>query len=156
MTASVTRRKPPLILVRLLNPLLRRMLTTGRGRPADALLLLHVTGRSSGRRYDIPVGYHDLDGQLRVLTDSRWRVNLRGGADVEVTFKGERRPMRAVLQEDPAHVARVYLRLIEQFGWQAAQRRLGIKIHTQRTPTLAELQQLVSESGLSVITLTSS
>jgi uncharacterized protein YbjT (DUF2867 family) len=154
MTAAVTRSKPPLFVIRMINPVMRRMLAAGRGRAADALLLLHLTGRKSGKRYDIPVGARAIDGQLAVLTDSPWRVNLRGGADLEVTQRGERRPMRAELQEDPEHVAKVYLRLIEQLGWRAAQRRLGIKIHVGRTPTLNELEQAVRESGLSIITLT--
>jgi hypothetical protein len=33
-------------------------------------LLLHCTGRRSGRRYTVPAGYHDLDGVPSVLTNS--------------------------------------------------------------------------------------
>ena len=47
----------------------------------------------------------------------------RRTTDVDLDAKsalghGERRLMRAGLQEDPEHVANVYLRLIERLGWQ--------------------------------------
>lgn len=43
--------------------------------------------------------------------------------------------------------------MIESLGWQAAQRRLGIKIWVRRTPTKQELEAAVRESGLSILTL---
>jgi len=47
-------------------------------------LLRCVTGRKTGRRYDIPVSYvEDPDGCLTVVTVATWRLNLLGGADVE-------------------------------------------------------------------------
>lgn len=71
-------------------------------------MVLHITGRRTGRRYDIPVGYHDIDGQRTVVTSAGWRRNLRGGADVEVTLRGRRRHARAALVEDPPAVERVH------------------------------------------------
>lgn len=117
-------------------------------------MVLHLTGRRSGRRYEVPVAHHDLDGRLVVLTDSAWRVNLRGGADVEVTLRGERSPMRAELDEDPATVAAAYRALIDRIGWEKAQRRLGVAVHVGRAPTLGELEAAARETGLSVVTLT--
>lgn len=153
-TAAVTRTIPPLFLVRLLNPIMRAVLRSpGHAAVDSSLLLLHLTGRRSGHRYDIPVGHHDIGGRLSVLTSSAWRANVRGGADVEVTFRGRREPMHAEIDEDPKRVAAVYRVIIEQLGWKAAQRRLGIAIHVHRTPTQEELEQAVRESGLSIITL---
>lgn len=51
------------------------------------------------------VGYTDLDGQLPVVTQHRWRANLRGGADVEITHAGSRRRMHADLDEERVSVA---------------------------------------------------
>ena len=154
MTAALTRTPPPLFLVRLGNPIMRTILRSPIHRIVDgSLLLLHLTGRKTGRRYDIPVGHHDVDGQLTLFTNSGWRANLRGGADVDITHQGRRMPMRAELSEDPATVALVYRDIIERLGWQAAQRRLGIRIHVNRTPTLSELNEAVRESGLSLVRL---
>lgn len=154
MTAAVTRTTPPLFLIKILNPVMRWLLRSSlHGAASKQLLLLHLTGRKTGRRYDVPVGYHHIGGQLSVLTNSPWRVNLRGGADIEVTFRGRNQPMHADLDEDPGRVASVYQQMIESLGWQAAQRRLGIKIWVRRTPTKQELEAAVRESGLSILTL---
>ena len=113
-----------------------------------------VTGRKTGRRYDIPVGYVDMEGKLTVVTVARWRVNLRGGADVEVTLRGHLRPMHALLDEDPASVAVSYQAVINRIGWTKAQRQLGISLPGGRAPTLVELNDAAGEYGWSVITLT--
>lgn len=155
MPAAVTRSTPPLLLVRVLNPVLRTVLSSRLHRPAStSLLLLHLTGRRTGRRYDIPVGYHLVGGRLSVFTNSPWRANVRGGAEVDITFAGRRQRVHAELDEDRQRVAAVYRGIIDELGWKQAQRRLGISIHVGRTPTLDELEQAVRESGLSIIALT--
>jgi hypothetical protein len=57
-----------------------------------------------------------MEGRLAVVTVARWRVNLRGGADVEVTRHGCLRPMHALLDEDPASVAVSYQAMIDRIG----------------------------------------
>jgi hypothetical protein len=116
--------------------------------------VLRLTGRKTGRRYDIPVGYVDMEGKLAVVTVATWRVNLRGGADVEVTLHGRLRPMHALLEEDPAAVAVSYQVMIERLGWKKAQRQLGISLPGGRGPTALELNDAAREYGWSVITLT--
>lgn len=130
---AVTRSKPPLALVRAINPVVRRLLRS-RAHPLldGAVLLLHLTGRRSSRRYDIPVGYRGVAGRLQVFTDSPWRANVRGGADIEVSLRGNRLPMRVELDEDPDRVAGVYAGRIAELGRGPAQRRLGIRIHVGR------------------------
>jgi hypothetical protein len=153
--AAVTRRKPPLRLIRTINPLVRRLLHSRAHRWFDsAVLLLHIRGRRTGLHYDIPVGYHHGHGPLWVFTDSRWRVNLRRGADIQITLNGVRTPMRAELEEDPEQVAKVYAERIEELGWKAAQRRLGIKIHVRRIPTHEELVDMIRTTGMSILSLT--
>ena len=118
------------------------------------LVLLHFAGRRTGREFVLPVAYRRLDdGRLLVLTNSGWRVNLRGRPDVEVTMLGERRPARAQLVEDPDDVATVYHDLIDAVGYKNAGRRMGIRINVPRTPTLAELADAARRDGLSVIYL---
>jgi hypothetical protein len=155
MTSVVKRSVPPAALVKMGNPLVRMLLGSPlHGMLDDSFLVLHLTGRKTGRRYDIPVGYVDLEGKLTVVTIARWRVNLRGGADVEVTLHGHLRPMHALLDEDPAAVAVSYQTMINRIGRNKAQRQLGLSLPAARPPTALELQDAAREYGWSVITLT--
>jgi len=89
MTTTVKRSVPPPTLVKMGNPLVRMLLSSPfHGMLDHSFLMLHLTGRKTGHRYDIPVGFVDMEGRLTVVTVARWRVNLRGGADVEVTLRG--------------------------------------------------------------------
>jgi len=155
MTSTVKRSVPPPALVKMGNPLVRMFLGSPlHGLLDDSFLVLHLTGRKTGHRYDIPVNYVDLEGKLAVVTVARWRVNLRGGADVEVTLHGRRRPMHALLEEDPAPVAVSYQAMIDRMGLKKAQRQLGISLPGGRAPTAPELKDAACEYGWAVITLT--
>lgn len=87
---AVERTHPPAFLMKAVNPLTRRLIA--RGKASDALLVLHYTGRKSGTAYDVPAGYHLIDGQITVFTNSAWRHNFTGGRDITVTLRGERTP----------------------------------------------------------------
>ncbi len=154
---AVERAIPPAVVTRVGNPVLRWLLTGPRRsrRVGQDLLLLHVTGRRTGRVYSTPVAYHrDPDGSLLVLTSSTWRVNLRGGpTPVEVTLLGQRRAATALLEEDPFAVAEVYQRRIGEIGLSAAGRRLGIRIRTDRAPTYEELVDAARREHLSAVHL---
>jgi hypothetical protein len=146
---AVERRHPPKAVMRVVNPITRRLI--GWGRLGDQLLLLHYTGRKTGRHYDVPAGYHLIDNVVSILTNSPWRHNFAAGRDVEVTLHGHRRPARALLIDDPDQVAAVYERLIADLGPARAARRLGIVINTGAVPTRAELHEAVTRSGLSIV-----
>jgi len=155
MTSTVKRSVPPPALVKMGNPLVRILLGSPLHGVLDgSFLVLHLTGRKTGRLYNIPVGYVDMEGRLAVVTVARWRVNLRGGADVEVTRHGRRRPMHALLDEDPASVAVSYQAMIDRIGLKKAQRQLGISLPGGRAPTALELKDAAHGYGWSVITLT--
>jgi F420H(2)-dependent quinone reductase len=137
-----------------MNPVVRAVLRSPLHVAVDnAMLILHVTGCRTGRRFDIPVGYLSLDGRFVVVTQHGWRANLRGGADIEVTHAGRRRVMHADLDEEPASVAATLHALMERLGWQATQRLTGLTLSEPRAPTLAELQEAVRLYHLATITL---
>ncbi len=46
--------------------------------------------------------------------------------------------------------------MIEQIGWQAAGRKIGLKVTAGRAPTVAELEEAVRQYDLATITLTPS
>lgn len=139
--------------MRLVNPLVRAQIRRGKGGVSRNLMMLHLTGRKSGSQFDIPVARQTVDDRLCVFTNSGWRVNLRGGADVEVTLDGKRVPMRAALEEDPPVVAAEYARMIDKIGHRNA-RRLGISVNVDRAPTVEELAEAVRHYGLSIVRLT--
>lgn len=151
---AVERVKPPETIVRIANPIFSRILRSPlHGLVAEHLMLLHFRGRKTGHAYAVVVGHRTIDGQLGILTNSLWRVNFRGGKEVEVTFKGERRRGHAELVENPEEVTRIYANLIEEYGYEQAGRRLGIRINVDRAPTHEELLDAIRRSGLSLVTI---
>jgi deazaflavin-dependent oxidoreductase (nitroreductase family) len=122
-----------------------------RGKMGEQILVLHFTGRKTGKSYATPVGYHRMDGRLALVSNSGWRLNFRGGADVKVSIKGETIPARAELLSDPVQVAAIYERLIDEIGWEKSGRDLGIRINAGRPPTRRELEDMVAGSGTSAV-----
>lgn len=148
---AVRPRHPPGAVIRAVNPLVRRL--SAHGLMVGSILVLHFVGRRSGQRYDVPAGYHLIDGVPTVFTNSGWRHNFADAPTVEVTYRGARRTTRAELVTDVDQVAEVYTALIERLGWRRSQRRLGIRITVGRMPTRAEVAASVTESGLSMVRL---
>ena len=152
MTTVIGRRIPPQRLVTLVNPLVRAMARSPlHGLLDDGLIVLHVVGRRSGRRYDIPVGFVRLDDGLVVMTQHAWRRNLRGVAEIEMTHHGRRRVCRVDLDEQPASVAATVQRIVQGHGLVQAQRRLGLVFPDGREPTAAELEAAAREFDLAVL-----
>ena len=137
--------------MRLVNPLVRRLVAAGRA--GDELMVLHVTGRRTGRSYDVPVGAREVDGSLCVFTSSPWRHNVRSGGVVQVSRRGRRETLPVELVDDPHEVARILARLIERNGPAWARRALGVRVNVPRNPTTAELQAMVEGCGFSVLRL---
>ena len=137
--------------MRVVNPVVRRLVEAGRA--GDELMVLHFTGRRTGRSYDVPVGVRVVDGSLCVFTSSPWRHNVRSGGVVQVSRRGRRETLPVELVDDPHEVTTILARLIEAHGPAWARRALGIRIHVPRNPTTAELQAMVEECGFSVLRL---
>jgi hypothetical protein len=155
VTTTIDRVVPPQRLITAVNPLVRWALRSPLHRWLDgSVLILHVLGRRTGRRYDIPVGLTDLGDRLVVITQHRWRRNLRGGRDVQVTRFGHRRWMRATLDDDPATVADTIAEFLGRFGAAGTKRRLGIVIAGDTAPTHDELSAAARSFDLGIITLT--
>ncbi|WP_326695856.1 hypothetical protein OG909_32575 [Streptomyces sp. NBC_01754] len=120
------------------------------GPVGERLALLHFTGRRTGRPYTVPAGVHRLGGAPVVATGSPWRHNFAGGADGELTWRGERTQVRFLLVADPERTAHGYLELYERYG-EAAERRLGITVAGGRTPGFEEFENAVQRCGLSLV-----
>lgn len=133
------------------NAFVRPLLRSSAGRNMRELAMICFEGRRTGRRYEVPVAYHELDGEPLVLTAAAWKVNLRGGADVEYVHDGVRTPMRAELVEDPDEVARIYDELLHRDGLEeATPTKLGLKVEGDRMPTCAEIAAAVGGTRTAV------
>ncbi|HEY7813975.1 MAG TPA: hypothetical protein VIC62_12100 [Nakamurella sp.] len=155
MTATIHRTVPPQRLITAMNPFVRLALRSPLHRLLnDSVLMLHVVGRSTGHRYDIPVGFTDLGDRLITVTQHRWRRNLRGGVDLDITRFGRRLPMHAELDEDPTSVAAAVRQVLQRFGAPAVRRRMGIVVDAGAAPSQTELVDAIRDFDLGMITLT--
>ncbi len=59
------------------------------GMLSSSMMLITVTGRKSGKKYTLPVGYYRENGYLWVITsrDRTWWKNLKNGAEVLLLLK---------------------------------------------------------------------
>ncbi len=78
--------------LRKLNPLILRLLhSRAHGLASRDLLILHLTGRRTGRAYALPLSYVGQDGALylcsRPETSSWWR-NIGDGTNVRIAWRG--------------------------------------------------------------------
>ena len=105
MTALVRDARPPQLLVRVLNPVLRTVLRTPIGRMIAPLALLEFAGRRSRKTYRVVVGWHSLDDTAIVLTPAAWRANFTAAAPATVRWHGQRRKYTGTLDTNPDNVA---------------------------------------------------
>ena len=129
-------------LTRVGNVVMRPLIRSRMGRHMHELAVISFIGRRTGARYAVPVGYQEMDGQGLILTAAGWKVNLRGGADVEVVHDGRTQPMRADLIDDSDEVAGVYDALLHRIGLKKAM-RIGLRISGDHMPTHDELARAV-------------
>jgi hypothetical protein len=99
------RHAPFAILNRTANPILRLILRSPAHRLLSGrLLLLTVTGRRSGRKHTLPVGYSEADGVLTIQVGAperkRWWHNIGTETPVLVTLRGAERRCLASLHGD--------------------------------------------------------
>ena len=81
------------------------------GMLSNGMMLLTVTGRTTGKKFTFPVGYYREGEYLWVITsrDRTWWKNLRGGANVDLLLK--RKPIIAFAKpelDEDAVEARMY------------------------------------------------
>jgi hypothetical protein len=81
----------------IMTKVLRSPLAAGPGR---ALILLHIVGRKSGKRYDVPVAYANDGDDLVIGTPFAWARNLRSGEPIQVHYMGTQRTADVEVRAD--------------------------------------------------------
>jgi hypothetical protein len=145
----VASRAPDLRVMRFVNPVICVLLRS----PLHSLLsgqmfLLTYTGRRSGRRYTLPVGYTPDGDALLVIVQhaeqKRWWRNLRGGAPVLLHLRGQRTAAYAEVIEEPIAVACEVERLIATLGLKQASARLYLDLDVRPPLTRDQLVQALA------------
>jgi hypothetical protein len=144
MTDTATRVRlspPPPALMRMVNPLVRRLLTSPVfGRRIALQALLEFTGRRSGRTLRIPVCVHTIEGVSMVFTERPWRLNFTDPVPVTVTQQGRVRHGRAVLLDATPQQVGTALRTALDNG--ASTFEVGLKVRGGHDPTAEDLSTI--------------
>lgn len=92
---------------RAINPVMRRLLGSRFHARigSDMIMVLTFRGRRSGKTYDFPIGYLQTGSEIVCYSPFGWWTNLRGGAPVSVTLRGQRIAGSADVRTDPATIA---------------------------------------------------
>jgi hypothetical protein len=113
---AVARHNGFALLNRVVNPLVRWLIRSPLHRLASRrLALITFTGRRSGRRYTIPVGYELAEPEVTILVGSAnrkvwWRSLTGTAASVELLVRGRLRTGHAVAtREGDQAIVRVAL-----------------------------------------------
>jgi hypothetical protein len=123
--------------MRIINPLVRRVISSRLGSRINRIMVLEFAGRRSGRVIQIPVALHTIDGVPMAFTQRRWRLNLTGGAPVTITHRGQVSRGRGVLlQATPEEVGTALRKALDNGSSPFV---LGVKIARSYDPTIADL-----------------
>src|SRR4051794_37917886 len=96
------------VVFRLVNVPMRFVLGLPRQTPlGKRLMLVHLTGRKSGRRYRQPISYVRDGETLLTPGGGRWKLNLVEGAPTPVRLGGRDVSLLPELVRDPDEVERL-------------------------------------------------
>jgi len=142
---------PPPALLKVMNVVMRPLLSSRLGTRITGVMLLDFAGRRSGRRFRVPVNFHLVDGVPMAFTLAAWRYNFAGGAPVTLTHRGRVQKTRGTLVSvTPDEMGQVVRKSLDTGG---SAQRMGIRTVRGHEPTAAELAALGPALGTSVIRL---
>ena len=118
---------------------MRAALRTPIGRLVRPFALLEFEGRRSGRRFRVPVGWHEVEGGEAVFSPAAWRANFRDGCAATVWFRGVRRELTGELDVDPERVAAALRSLAERRG---SLRPIGVDLVRGHTITASDVHAI--------------
>ena len=154
-SSAITISHPPDVLLRMINPIMKMMLSTPFAGPArKQLMVVNFTGRKSGRPYSLVLSAHVIDDILYAMTGAQWKYNFRDGATAQVLHDGKTTAMRGELIEDKALVTDLYFRCVESYGVKRAERSMGLGFRDHQMPTRDDFAKAVDELHLNAIRFT--
>jgi deazaflavin-dependent oxidoreductase (nitroreductase family) len=122
------------------NPILALLLRSPlHGLMSARLMLLSFTGRKSGRRYRIPVGYVQDGTSLLLTTKAGWQKNFRSETPVRVRLRGAERAGTGVVATDEEQVWQDFRRLFTREPGLAS--FIGIGMDASGEPVRADVER---------------
>lgn len=115
------------------------------------LLVLTYTGRTTGKRYQIPVGYRRDGAVVTLVAGNPWWVNLRGGAAVTLRLAGAELRGTAVPIEDGREAEAALTAFIEQLPHLATM--YDVTLTPDKRPDRASVAQAVTTQVVVRVTL---
>lgn len=115
------------------------------------LVTVYAVGRTSGRRYTVPVAYARHDGALLIGSSFPWIRNLRTGRPVDIRLRGRRRPADVqVLRTEPEVVAAYAIMTRDNHPFATLN---GVRLDPDGTPDPGDLH-LAWQTGARAVRLT--
>jgi hypothetical protein len=134
-----------------LNPFMRLMLRLPFRRMHDRLLLLSFTGRTSGKRFTVPLSYvEETDGSLLIPGGGSWKRNLVPGRPIDIRLRGRTRLATLDVIRDPAEVEQLLPRLYS--GNPQARRFVSVPLGPDGRPDADQLAQALGD-GFAIVRL---
>lgn len=118
---------------------------------SKTLLVLTYTGRTSGRRYRIPVGYRRDGALVTLVAGNPWWVNLREGGLVTLRLAGREVRGSAVLLADKRQAEAGLTAFIERLPHLAAM--YDVTLAPDKRPDGASVAQAVTTQVVIQVTL---
>jgi len=123
---------------KLVNPIMKLLLSSPlHGLMSSNLMLLKFSGRKTGRRISVPVGYVRQENHLIVFTFGKWWRNLQNNAEVTLRLQGKDMKGRANVVSDLHTIADMINMVVDIRGPEMAT-RLGF----ERVPKDASLDEI--------------
>jgi hypothetical protein len=96
------------VVFRVVNVPMRFVLGSSRSTPlGKRLMLVHLTGRKTGKQYSQPISYVRDEDTLLTPGGGRWKLNLVEGQPTRVRLQGRDVSLLPELVRDPAEVDRL-------------------------------------------------
>src|SRR5690348_13751973 len=132
------RREPPKALFAVLNPIMKTLVRSPlHGALSKSLMTMTVTGRKSGKRYVIPIGYTQIGETIYCGTKGGWYKNLRGGAPVVLRLRGRDVPATARVTEDQEGLMEAYRTFLPKAPHYAG--ILGVRVDEHGEPNAEDV-----------------
>jgi hypothetical protein len=138
----------PLWIFALINPVVKSLLQSPlHGLLSGVLMLLTFAGRTTCKRYVIPIGYFPwAPGEVISFSSATWRKNLRSGAPVLLLLRGRQVPATPTVIDERDAVIDTVEEFIKRRGLRTA-RRLPVGLPRDHIPTRQDLRGVPPNSA---------
>lgn len=98
---------------RAVNPVVTKLLDSRfHGVLSDSVLVLHITGKRSGKLMRVPASYAPRGPYLDVFTPARWAHNLEWGQSIELLLRGTHCRATVRTERNPMAVGKALRRFL--------------------------------------------